>query len=69
MNLKKLNHKELVDLFLSVQGKDKELVKECFVELINRGNVATPKEKRGGKKVKGNTAELLRRIKLNERGM
>tara|TARA_Y100000310_G_scaffold334705_1_gene415034 strand:+ start:278 stop:487 length:210 start_codon:yes stop_codon:yes gene_type:complete len=69
MNLKKLNHKELVDLFLSAQGKDKELVRECFVELINRGNVSTPKEKRGEKKAKGNTAELLRKIKLNERGM
>ena len=69
MELTKLTHKELVDLFLSVQGKDKELVKECFIELINRGSVSTPKEKRGEKKPKGNTAELLRRIKLNERGM
>ena len=66
MNLKKLNHAELVKLFISVQGKDKELVKECFTELLNRTNVGTPKEKRGEKRNKGNTAKLLRKIKLND---
>ena len=66
MNLKKLNHTELVKLFISVQGKDKELVKECFTELLNRTNVGTPKEKRGEKRNKGNTAKLLRKIKLND---
>ena len=69
MNLKKLNHKELVKLFISVQGENKELVKECFTELLNRTNVGTPKEKRGEKKNKGNTAVLLRKIKLNERNI
>tara|TARA_Y100000296_G_C5000100_1_gene169731 strand:- start:318 stop:557 length:240 start_codon:yes stop_codon:yes gene_type:complete len=69
MELTELTHKELVELFLSVQGKDKKLVRECFIELISRGDVATLKEKRGEKKAKGNTAELLRKIKLNERGM
>ena len=45
MELTKLTHKELVDFFLSVQGKDKELVRECFTELCNRAVVKHPKEK------------------------
>jgi len=58
MELTKLTHKELVNLWVSAQGDvtvppnssvdrgdDKELVKRCFTELCNRAVVKHPKEK------------------------
>ena len=58
MDLKKLTHKELVNLWVSAQGDvtvppnsdvdrggDKELVNRCFTELCNRAVVRHPKEK------------------------
>ena len=58
MELTKLTHKELVNLWLSAQGDvtvppnsdvdrgdNKELVKRCFTELLRRSVVKHPKEK------------------------
>ena len=61
MNLKKLNHKELVNVWLTTQGdlsvpphkrtnKNKELTKRCFLELLRRSPVSKTRGLHGVKR-------------------